>query len=375
MDRRKNAKKYPGITARNNSILIDFTYEGKRCRETIRGKPTATRLKAMSDKRSAIIYEMSMGLFEYSTHFPQSKHATQYSKSAGSIITVEGALKAWLVRNHKQWELTTYKGYSQIVHTHLIPAFGSYTLNQITPTIIKDWIASRACSNKRTNNTLSPLRQMYNEAYDEELIEKHPMARMKNLRITTREPRPLNNAEISKVLASVEGTIKNQFQFAIWSGLRTSELIALQWKDIDWENNRFYVRRARVKNIDKSTKTTSGWRTVELQEPARNALENQRNITSPDDHIFFDPQTKRPYKNDQAIRRKYWKPALARAKITYRTPYETRHTFASTLLSRGEVPIWVASQMGHKDCSMLMKTYGRWIPKSAAATPTSQTDE
>lgn len=115
-------------------------------------------------------------------------------------------------------------------------------------------------------------------------------------------------------------------------------------------------------------------RTVELQESARNTLENQRNITPPDGHIFIDPQTKLPYKSDQAIRRKYWTPALARAKVTYRTPYETRHTFASMLLSRGEVPIWVASQMGHKDCSMLMKTYGRWIPRAAAMGLIPQTN-
>ncbi len=374
MGGRKTAKKYPGITARNNSILIDFTYQGKRCRETIRCKPTATKLKEMAGKRSAILYEISMGTLQYAEHFPQSKHATKFSKSAGSIINVKSALKAWLVRNRKQWEATTYKDYNQIVYSHLIPAFGSYYLPEITPTIIKDWISSRTCSNKRINNILSPLRQMYTEAYDEELIEKHPMERMKNLKITTREPRPLNNTEISKVLESVEGTIKNQFQFAIWSGLRTSELIALKWEDIDWENNRFYVRRARVKNIDKTTKTTSGMRTVELQEPAHEALVNQRNITPPDDHIFIDPQTQLPYKSDQAIRRKYWTPALARAKVAYRTPYETRHTFASMLLSRGEVPMWVASQMGHKDCSMLIKTYGRWIPKSATTAPISRSN-
>ncbi|MEH6542464.1 MAG: DUF3596 domain-containing protein [Porticoccaceae bacterium] len=366
MGTRENPKKHPGITPRSNSILIDFSYQGKRCRETIRVKPTATSLKAMSDKRSSVLYEISMGTFNYAKHFPESKHALNYCKTPGSIVSVKTALKSWLVRNHKQWQATTYKDYNQIIYSHLIPEFGSYYLTEVTPTIIKDWIASRNCSNKRINNILSPLRQMYNDAYEEELIDKHPMGRMKNLKTAAREPRPLNSTEINKVLESVEGSIKNQFQFAIWSGLRTSELIALKWEDIDWKNNRFYVRRARVKNIDKTTKTTSGIRTVELQEQALNALLDQRNITSPDGHVFIDPQTNLPYKNDQAIRRKYWTPALARAKVTYRTPYETRHTYASLLLSRGEIPMWVASQMGHKDCSMLIKTYGRWIPRSGA---------
>ena len=361
MGRRENPKKYPGVTARNNSTLIDFTYQGRRCRETIRGKPTATMLKTMADKRSAILYEISIGTFDYARHFPASKNASIYSKSPGALVSVEAALRAWLVRNHKQWEVTTYRDYSQIIHSHLTPAFGRYYLTELTPVIIKDWRSARTCSNKRLNNILSPLRQMYSEALDDELIDKHPMARISNLKVTTREPRPLNSTEIERVLGEVEGSIKNQFQFSIWSGLRTSELIALQWEDIDWDKNRFYVRRARVRNIDKTTKTTSGIRTVELQESAREALMKQRNITPSNGHVFLDPQTNRPYKSDQAIRRKYWTPALARANVTYRTPYETRHTYASMLLSRGEIPMWVASQMGHKDCNMLIKTYGRWI--------------
>ena len=64
---------------------------------------------------------------------------------------------------------------------------------------------------------------------------------------------------------------------------------------------------------------------------------------------------------DQAIRKVVWTPALQRANVKYRTPYQTRHTFASMLLSRGENPLWVANQMGHKDWGMIRKTYGRWI--------------
>ena len=47
----------------------------------------------------------------------------------------------------------------------------------------------------------------------------------------------------------------------------------------------------------------------------------------------------------------------------YRYPYQTRHTYASTLLSAGENPMWVAQQMGHADWGMIRKVYGRWIPE------------
>ncbi len=42
-----------------------------------------------------------------------------------------------------------------------------------------------------------------------------------------------------------------------------------------------------------------------------------------------------------------------------------RHTFASTLLSNGENPAWIAIQMGHVDVEMVFKVYGKWIPNSS----------
>jgi integrase len=80
--------------------------------------------------------------------------------------------------------------------------------------------------------------------------------------------------------------------------------------------------------------------------------------------VFNDSRTNQPWKDDQAIRKIVWTPALKRASIKYRNPYQTRHTFASMLLSRGENPMFVAQQMGYKDWSMIIKVYGRWIPQS-----------
>lgn len=32
------------------------------------------------------------------------------------------------------------------------------------------------------------------------------------------------------------------------------------------------------------------------------------------------------------------------------------------MLSAGEWPMWVASQMGHKDWTMIARVYGKWMP-------------
>ena len=111
----------------------------------------------------------------------------------------------------------------------------------------------------------------------------------------------------------------------------------------------------------KTTKTRAGMRQVTLQPEALAALLDQKRLNGAADIVFHNRRTNKPWNDDQAIRKVVWTPALQRANVKYRTPYQTRHTFASMLLSRGENPLWVANQMGHKDWGMIRNTYGRWI--------------
>jgi integrase len=56
---------------------------------------------------------------------------------------------------------------------------------------------------------------------------------------------------------------------------------------------------------------------------------------------------------------------MRKAGVRYRRPYQTRHTYASMMLSAGESPMWVAQQMGHSDWTVIARIYGRWIPEAA----------
>jgi integrase len=105
---------------------------------------------------------------------------------------------------------------------------------------------------------------------------------------------------------------------------------------------------------------------VQLLQPALDALLDQRQHTQlRGEEVFMNPRTGEPWEHDGPIRKTAWQPTLRKAEVRYRYPYQTRHTFASTLLSAGENPVWVASMMGHKDWAMIIKVYGRWIPSVA----------
>ncbi|MBV1789026.1 site-specific integrase [Marinobacterium sp. D7] len=343
--------------------MLDFSYMGQRCRETLRVKPTKTAIKEASRKREAILYEIAMGTFDYAQHFPTSKNALKFGKNKGALVTIEEQLKQWINKAEKRCQYSTIRDYNSSIYYHLIPAFGHLTLDEFNVSHVYDWLDELSISNKRINNVLGPLRQALQDAFYDGLISQNPMDRFRYLSPETREPQPFNLDEIDRILAQLDGQSRNLIQFAFWSGLRTSELIALRWQDVDLAGSRIHIRRAIVRRREKSTKTVSGLRSVDLQPGAREALEAQFPNTGKLTRVFHDPTTNKPWAGDHIIRKRVWMPALKAAGVSYRNPYQTRHTFASFHLSQGKNPLWVAQQMGHKDWGMIRKTYGRWIPQ------------
>ena len=356
--------KFPkGIGSRSpDSLYIDFNYNGIRYKETLPIKPTKSSLKEISRKREAILYEISIGSFDYAKHFPTSKNA--HLGKASQLIKIELLLADYIETQRKRRADSTFDSYRKIINHHLSPTFGDIYIQELTVSKINKWINTLTIKNKTINNILIPLRGICSDAYQDGLIDINPMKRIPNLKVKQDEPDPLDPSEITKVLNACTGQIKNLFQFAFWTGLRTSELIALEWGDIDWNKNVIRISRARVKGKLKAPKTDAGIRDVKILPLALSALKSQKQFTYLNGkEVFHNPRTEQPWKNDAPIRKTAWQPTLKRAGIRMRIPYQTRHTYASMLLSACENPMWVAQQMGHADWGMIRKRYGRWIPE------------
>jgi integrase len=69
------------------------------------------------------------------------------------------------------------------------------------------------------------------------------------------------------------------------------------------------------------------------------------------------PRTNQPWEKDGPIRKTIWAHELKKAGVFYRNPYQTRQTYASTLLSLGENSMWVAKQMRHNAFLVVVETY------------------
>lgn len=286
-----------GVNPRGKSIQIDFYYLGVRCRETLKLEPTKQNLKYAERLKATIQHEIAIGTFVYSNHFPQSKNALLGAKT--SNITVGQALDDYIRSARRNVELSTWKNYYSAIEHHLKPAFGHIRLVDLTASTIKVWIGGLTISAKRINNVLIPLRTVLKDVYVDELIDRNPMDRISNLTVHQEEPQPFTPDEQRRILAELPQQGKNLIQFAFWTGLRTSELIALEWGDVDWEKVYLRVRRACVHKKIKQPKTKSGERDVLLFPPALEALKNQKQFSYlADGRIFLNPRTNQPWETD-----------------------------------------------------------------------------
>lgn len=361
---------YDGVRAASASTIeIDFYYAGERCRERIKLEPTPANLKRAAQHRAAVLDAIARGEFDYAITFPKSKNAERFAKRKGDVQTVSKFLDAWLHRKEKQLKTSTYKDYFKTVNGVLIPEFGSLALSDLKRAKVREWAADYRASNKRIGNILSVLRAALTEAAEDELIELNPIAgwtyRKQEPPKDEEEVDPFSRDEQAAVLKELEGQAYNLVRFALWTGLRTSELVALDWGDIDWQRGLVCVRRALTQHATRPeiTKTIAGRRDVKLLGPALEALKAQKAFTFlKGEEVFQNPRTGERWAGDQPIRKTMWAHALKRAGVRYRRPYQTRHTYASMMLSAGENPMWVAQQMGHRDWGMIRKIYGRFMP-------------
>lgn len=357
---------YSGVRSRGKGIEIDFMYQGIRCRETVPVNPTKSALKEQARKREVILYEIHQGKFDYSKHFPNSKKAKELSNRKGYFVTIKELLENYLHESRSQKALSTWNDHRKSVDNILIPQFGHLSVSDLKLFHIREWELELEVSAKRISNIISPLKSVIRHAIEMELIDKNPLDSWRpksNKQVSLKEDiNPFSLDDISSILNNLEGQARNYFQFAFFSGLRTNELIGLEWRDVNLSDETVYVQRAVVDGVAKSPKTKAGIRKLQLLPQALSALSMQKDYTFElGERVFHNPKLNKPFYSDQAVRESFWKPALKKAGIKYRKAYQTRHTYASMLLTAGVDPMIVAKLMGHEDWGMIRQHYGAWI--------------
>ena len=175
-------------------------------------------------------------------------------------------------------------------------------------------------------------------------------------------PKGLNKAKRTSASEQDEQRIKSAKEqwlfpyFALYSGMRKGEILALKWKDIDFENDLIEVYKSVYHEGDRSklkgTKTEAGTRIVPLLKPLKQRL-LELTPGDPEHFIFSDDGTK-PLTNRRYITQyDHYKAATG---ITC-TAHQLRHSFATIAFENGISPKVVQEILGHKQLSTTMDIY------------------
>jgi|13_taG_2_1085334.scaffolds.fasta_scaffold28651_1 integrase len=365
-------KKRIGVSVGSeSSVTLTFRYQERTVKERIktRGKPTSADLDAAFQKRQQIKYAIKDGSFDFASTFPDSKKHHWFTLGGSTKF------KPFLTRYHKKHLAdddladSTENTNTGIVN-RLNDKLGKLYLSQITKEVIEKFFDEKRLENgkkistKTINNYLAVLRPALQDAVNSNLLSKNPLD---NVIITGSKSKakeaiePYSHYEMNAILNSCKGQLHNIFKFAFWTGLRPSELIELKYSDID--NGKIYVARKRTaySKSPEGLKTKASYRSIKLLPDALAAIENQKQYTFDlQQHIFHNPNTNKPWHSPK-IYREAWVRTLNKTDIKYRYPYQTRHTFATMMLSAGENLLWVSNAMGHESTKETLDTYSRWI--------------
>ena len=251
---------------------------------------------------------------------------------------------------------STWSSYRGYLNNYILPYLGNRNIADITITEVSAALSATEWSNQKTRNKcLVILKMLFSAAVGDKLITESPAASIKFSKTISKEPMPLTADEVEMVLDSVKIGWRHYFEVAFFTGLRTSELLAIRRVDIDEKRMLLRVERAKVAGETKGTKTGST-RYVELSHRALSAL-----LDCPgDDVLLIDPKTDKPIRSQHAPWQA-WADALDECGLDHRAAYQTRHTYATMYLMAGANPAWIARQLGHANMGMLLQTYGRWI--------------
>lgn len=377
MDQRSTTQATPpGIKIRQlvsgDRLQIAFTLDGEQCRELLPpGAINKSSIQRAASLRDEIRRKIVEGTFQYADYFPDSPRAAAPKKDStlmDTLLTKQLETYERQVTNGKL-SPSTYVGYRKAITGERMRRWHGMQVREVTPSMLREWVSDMDCTSKAIRNTLTPLRSVFDDAINDELIDFNPFDRIaltKLIRQTAKASdyvvAPFSASERAALLDACRPDERPMLQFWFATGLRPGELQALEWRHIDWERCVARVEQNQVAGVIKAPKTAAGIRDVELDAAALSALKAQRPMSEAKGaRVWLNPRNSSPWETDAQVRKTFWMPLCARSGVSYRNPYQIRHTYASTLLTAGQNPWYVAAQLGHEDVEMVFRTYGKLI--------------
>jgi integrase len=261
---------------------------------------------------------------------------------------------------------STVRGYRSAIDAHLLPAFGSMPVEDVTTEVIERWLVGFEGSPRTRNKLLIEVhgilaraRKVYglqgNAAAE---VEKFPQRCGGEIEVFSPE-------EVWSLIRAAESEQDAAlFLTAAFTGLRMGELLALHWRDVDFVGS--VVRVCASYYLGQLTTPKSGKvRSVPMAPDVAGALAalgRRPDWVGDEDLVFVGLAG--GYLDGSALRRRY-KTALTAAGLRPLRFHDLRHTFGTRMIAKADIRR-VQEWMGHADIQTTMR-YLHYAPREEDA--------
>ncbi len=217
---------------------------------------------------------------------------------------------------------------------------------------------------KTVINTLTPLRQIFQDAYLDRILKENPMNYIKNPKQIKPEIDPFSKKEINKILPYLKKEYPNIVLFIavmIFTGMRIGEVLAMKWENFNFNKWTYKVKENFSRGVLTTPKTTGSIREIPLPNYLKKLIIAHKQYTFLKNDFVFINSYGKPYHKTTSLVKNYWKPSLKELGIRYRDLRQLRHTHAILSLIAGDNPHDIAKRLGHSSLQMLFNRYAKFL--------------
>jgi Site-specific recombinase XerD len=282
----------------------------------------------------------------------------------------------WLHSQRHKVSNTTYDSYTYIVKNAVVPYFcaqkillseiKAYHINEYYHSLLKKGLSPNTVIRHHAN-----LHKALVEAYKNDLIINNVVAHINPPKRENFVTTPYTAEECNQLLKIIKGEkLETVVTFAVFTGLRRSEILGLKWKAIDFKSETMYVSHSITRTIENGKYTLTGkdklkrassFRTLPLMKPLKDYLLSiaekryKDNCPNPEDYICVDEKELliKPNYVSQSFAKLLKKHELRPIRF-----HDLRHSCANILITARVPLIEVQQWMGHSNISTTADMYG-----------------
>jgi integrase len=301
----------------------------------------------------------------------QAPHAEGGPRTVAELIA-HYRLKELVGENKGRKAFSTRAAYECYLKIWILPRWGDLRIDQVKSVAVEEWLDSI----KRAKATRAKIRNImsaiFHHAMRYEWVDRNPIKLVRQSAKREKVPEVLELSELQLLLSKLFVRERTLALLDAATGLRVSELLALRWSDVDFENLELNVTRSIWHQVVGNCKTEASAKPVPMDNYMAEDLlrwRRQSDYASDDDYVFASEtmKGKQPYWPDNLMKR-HIRPVAKANGINKNIGWHTfRHSFGTLLKANGEDVKTVQELLRHANSRITLDVYTQAVSSNKRA--------